>query len=239
MSYACGCQPQLEDRFSPTYLADQLHVTVLDTVVDHLDVVAGTLVTDPLAAGLAVRLGRDGLEDVFDVRPRLLVSTRHDARTVASTLLSSGHTSTDEPDALAGEVFRAAVRVGVVGVAAVDDDVALLDAALVQEELDEVVDGLASHDEHHHAAGLLELGDELLDGVGANDGLALGLCSKLAMCQRQCSRTVPSFKKRSTLATLFLLVRAPSPWAAPYVRLNATTCNALVLARTFCCISIQ
>lgn len=46
-------------------LANQLHVTVLNTVVDHLDVVASTLVTDPLAAGLAVRLGGNGLEDVL------------------------------------------------------------------------------------------------------------------------------------------------------------------------------
>lgn len=46
-------------------LADQLHVTVLDTVVDHLNVVTSTFVTDPLAAGLAVRLSGDGLEDVL------------------------------------------------------------------------------------------------------------------------------------------------------------------------------
>ena len=45
--------------------ADQLHVTVLDTVVDHLDVVTSALVTDPLAAGLAVGLSRDGLKDVL------------------------------------------------------------------------------------------------------------------------------------------------------------------------------
>jgi hypothetical protein len=62
-----------------------------------------------------------------------------------------------------------------VGVATVDDDVALLDATLVDEELNEVVNGLSGHDEHHHAAGLLELGAELLDGVSTNDGLALGL----------------------------------------------------------------
>jgi hypothetical protein len=47
-------------------LADQLHVTVLNTVVDHLDVVSSTLVADPLAAGLAVRLCGDRLEDVLD-----------------------------------------------------------------------------------------------------------------------------------------------------------------------------
>ena len=33
-----------------THFADQLHVTVLNTVVDHLDIMASTLVTHPLAA---------------------------------------------------------------------------------------------------------------------------------------------------------------------------------------------
>ena len=59
-------------KIGTTYLANQLHVTVLNTVVHHLDVVTGTLVSDPLAAGLAVRLGGDGLEDVLDVWPGLL-----------------------------------------------------------------------------------------------------------------------------------------------------------------------
>jgi hypothetical protein len=159
-----------------TYLANQLHVTVLDTVVDHLDVVTSTLVTDPLAAGLAVRLGRDGLEDVLDVGPGLLVTTGHDAGAVAGTLLSSRDTAADESDALGLQVLGAAVCVGVVRVATVNDDVALLEATLVEEELDEVVNGLTGHDEEHHAAGLLELGAELLDGVGADNRLALGLC---------------------------------------------------------------
>ena len=116
----------------------------------------------------------------LDVWPGLLVTTGHDGGTVTGTLLSSRDTSSDEPDTLGLEVVCAAVGVGVVGVTTVDDDVALLGASL-EEELDEVVDGLTGHDEHHHAAGLLELGDELLDGVGANNGLALGLCCLLEM----------------------------------------------------------
>jgi hypothetical protein len=48
-----------------SYLADELHVTVLNTVVDHLDVVAGTFVTDPLTAGLTVGLGGDGLQNIL------------------------------------------------------------------------------------------------------------------------------------------------------------------------------
>jgi hypothetical protein len=173
-------------------LANQLHVTVLDTVVDHLDVVSSTLVTDPLTAGLAVGLCGDRLEDVLEccqkciallrrfshlnVWPCLLVTTGHDAGAVTGTLLSSRDTASDKSNALLGEVLGAAVCVGVVRVTAVDDDVALLDTTLGEEKLDEVVDGLSGHDEHHHATGLLELGDELLDGVCANNGLALCLC---------------------------------------------------------------
>ena len=120
------------------------------------------------------------VDPYLDVWPGLLVTTGHDGGTVTGTLLSSRDTSSDESDTLGLEVVCAAVGVGVVGVTTVDDDVALLGASL-EEELDEVVDGLTGHDEHHHAAGLLELGDELLDGVGANNGLALGLCCLLEM----------------------------------------------------------
>lgn len=137
--------------------------------MDHLDVVSGTLITNPLAAGLVVRLCGDALQDVLDVWPGLLVTTRHDAGTVAGTLLTTRNTSTDESDALLSKVFGPAVGVWVVGVTTVDDDIALLDTALVEKELNEVVDWLASHDEHHHAAGLLQLLAELLNGVSADN----------------------------------------------------------------------
>ena len=145
--------------------------------MNHLDVVASTVVTDPLAAGLAVRLGGDVLEDLLDVRPGLLVTTGHDGRTLAGTLLTARDTGTDEADTLGLKVLSAAVGVGVVGVATVNDNVTLLKTVL-EEELNEVIDGLAGHDEEHHAAGSLELGDELLDAVCANDALALGLVLK-------------------------------------------------------------
>jgi hypothetical protein len=223
-------------------LADQLHVTVLDTVVDHLDVVTSTLVTDPLAAGLAVRLGGDGLEDVLlrcqicsllisrlsylDVRPGLLVTTGHDGGTVAGTLLSTRNTGTDEADTLRCKVLSTAVCVGVVGVATVDDDVALLDATLVQEELNEVVNGLSGHDEHHHAAGLLKLGAELLDGVSTNDGLALGLCSASVLSSLITMRVsftiVQETVNLSNTGKLSIVARRRHRGAS-YVRLKATT----------------
>ena len=152
------------------YLTDQLHVTVLNTVVNHLDVVASTLVTDPVTAGLAVTLGGNTLEDVLDVGPGGLVTTGHERGTVAGTLLTTRDTTADEADLLLGEVLSAAVAVGEVRVTTVDNDVTRLEEG--QQRLNEVINGLASHHQEHDTAGALELGAELLDGVSTDDGLA-------------------------------------------------------------------
>jgi hypothetical protein len=50
-------------------LADHLHVTVLDSIVDHLDVVTSASLADPVAAGLTIDLGSNRLEDGLDMRP--------------------------------------------------------------------------------------------------------------------------------------------------------------------------
>ena len=42
---------------------NNLHVAVLDSIVDHLDEVAGAILADPIATGLAVvNLGTDSLK---------------------------------------------------------------------------------------------------------------------------------------------------------------------------------
>lgn len=139
--------------------------------MNHLDEVASTLVTNPVTAGLVVvTLGGDTLEDVLDVRPGLLVTTGHKRGTVTGTLLTTGDTTANKAESLLGKVLGAAVAVGEVGVATVNDDITLVKVR--QERLDELVDGLAGHDQEHDTAGTLELGAELLDGVGTNDGLA-------------------------------------------------------------------
>jgi hypothetical protein len=158
------------------HLADQLHITVLNTVVDHLDEVAGTLITDPVAAGLAIGLGSNGLEDVLDVGPRLSVTTGHDRRAVAGTLLTTGDTGTDKADTLSGQLAAAAVGVGEVGVTTVDDDVAGLEEG--EEGVNEVIDSLTGFDEEHDAARPLQLLAQLLQRVGADDRLA---CAPISM----------------------------------------------------------
>src|SRR5439155_3268649 len=86
-------QAVLQDVVS---LADDLHVAVFDAVVDHLDVMAGAVFANPIAAGRSVvHFGRDGLEDRFDVRPGRGRTAGHDARTVARPFLPARHTGAD------------------------------------------------------------------------------------------------------------------------------------------------
>lgn len=151
----------------------------------HLDVVASTLVTDPVAACLTVALGGHALEDLLDGAPGGLVTTRHQRGAVTGTLLTSGNTGADEVQTLGLEVLGSAVGVGEVRVSTVNDDVSSREQG--QEGLDPVVDGLASLHEKHDTARRLELGDELLGGVSTDDGLALGLVLKETVDLGDCS----------------------------------------------------
>jgi hypothetical protein len=184
--------------------------------VDHLDIVASTLVTNPLAARVAIALGGDALEDVLDVRPSFLVTSGHYRRSVSSTFLTSGNSGTDESNALGGQVFRSAVGVGEMRVTTIDDDVAFLDVG--EKGLNEVVDGLAGHDEEHHPTRFLELAHEILDGVGTLDGFSCGDLYQYRVLPLQgAGWGVPlaSFaRKWSTLDTVRLKATTLKPWSA-------------------------
>lgn len=160
----------LSEVWRCTHLANQLHVTILDTVVDHLDVVASTLISDPVAAGLTVTLSSNALEDVLDVGPGLLVTSGHQRGTITSTLFTSRDAAANEADTLLGQRFAATVGIREVGVTTVNNDVTLLKVR--QKRLDESVHRLASHDEEDDNTRALELGDEFLDRVGTDNGLA-------------------------------------------------------------------
>src|SRR5205807_10350299 len=60
---------------------DELHVAVLDAVVDHLHVMAGAIGTHVPAARFAIYLRRDLAEDRRDDFPRIARATRHKRRT--------------------------------------------------------------------------------------------------------------------------------------------------------------
>ena len=154
-------------------LADELHVAVLDAVVDHFDVMACAVFADPVAAGGSVfDLGGDGLEDVFNGRPCGGIAAGHDGGAEARAFFAPGDAGADEEDAFRGKSFGAAVGIGEERVAAIDYDVAGLEIG--QDVVDGLVDGVAGFDHEHDAAGALEERCELLGGVGADDVGALG-----------------------------------------------------------------
>ena len=156
------------------HLRDQLHITVLDTIVHHLDVVTSTLVTNPVTARLAVTLSSNALEDVLDVWPGLLVSTWHEGWAISGTLLTTRDTASDESDSLLGQILCSAVGIGEMRVTSINDNITLLYTS-GKKSLDEIIDWLTSHDQKHYAAGFLELANELLNGVGTLDRLACKL----------------------------------------------------------------
>ena len=155
-------------------LADQLHVTVLDAVVDHLDVVSGTAAADPVAAGgTAVDLGGDALEDVLHMWPGGGAAAGHDAGTESGAFFAAGDAGADVEQALGFEQFHPAIGVAVERIATVDDDVTGFQVR--QDLLNELVHRRARFDHHHDPPGLFELRHEFGDGMGALDLGALRL----------------------------------------------------------------
>ncbi len=152
-------------------LADELHVAVFDAVVDHLDVVAGPLGADPVAArGAVVDLGGDRLEDRLDVGPGLGIAAGHDRGALQRPFLAAGNPGADEEDPLLLQGAGAPGGVGIVGVAAVDQDVAGLEQR--REFVDHVVDRRPGLDHDHDLARPLQRADQFLDGVAADDLLS-------------------------------------------------------------------
>ena len=152
--------------------ADELHVAVFDAVMDHFDVVSGAGFADPFAAGdivIGADFGADFLEHIFDVRPCFGVSAGHDAGAFESAFFAAGDAGADEAEAFCGELFVAAVGIDVVGVTAVDDDVAFGEERF--ELVDDGIDGGAGFDHDHDAAWGGEAVDEVLEGVVATDAI--------------------------------------------------------------------
>src|SRR5580658_10703084 len=105
--------------------ADQLHVSVLNAVVNHLDVVPSSVLAHPIAARRTIgNFSGNSLENLFDKGPCGWIAAWHDGRAMARAFLAAGNAGADEQDAFGGQILGAAIGVGVERIAAVDDDVA-------------------------------------------------------------------------------------------------------------------
>ncbi|EEQ40117.1 hypothetical protein CLUG_04245 [Clavispora lusitaniae ATCC 42720] len=107
-------------------LTNQLHVTILDTIVDHLNVMTSASITNPVTTWLTIRLGGNGLEDVLDVWPSIWVTTWHQRRSVTGTLFTTRNTRANKKDSLLLQFLVTTVRVWEVGVTTINDNITLL-----------------------------------------------------------------------------------------------------------------
>lgn len=134
--------------------------------MDHLDVVAGTSLSNPVTAGNTVHLSSGGLENGLDGIPGCRTAAGHEGGAIPCTLLTTRHTGANKQETLFLELLGAADRIGVVRVTTIDDDVALLEMG--GKLADEAVDRGASLDEEDDFAGSFELGNQFLDRVGTD-----------------------------------------------------------------------
>nr|CAB3489801.1 unnamed protein product [Digitaria exilis] len=135
-------------------LRNELHIAILDPVVDHLDEVASAAGANEGDASPVLRLRGGLLEDVPDVVVRVDVAAGHERRPVPRALLPAGHAHPEVQDPAGRGLLDAALRVLVPLVAAVDDGVAGLEVG--DEGLDGGVDGASRLDEEHDGAGASE-----------------------------------------------------------------------------------
>ncbi len=155
--------------------ADQLHVAVLDPVVHHFHVVPGATRADPLAAGdvvVGTDFGRDGLEHFLDLGPGARRPAGHQAGALQGAFFPARHPATAIQQTGVFDGLGPAFGVDVIGVSAVDDDV----AGLTQRDqgFDDRVDRGAGLNQQHQLARPFDGLDEILDRVGADKVLACG-----------------------------------------------------------------
>ncbi len=158
-------------------LADQLHVPVLDAVMDHFDIVAGPVLAHPIAARRPIlHLGRDGLENVLHVRPGLLRAAGHDGGAVARPLLAARNARADEQQPLALKILDAPVGVLEERVASVNYNVARFQPR--QDFLDQLVHRRAGLDHQHDPARPFEQRRQFGQRMRADDPRPFGFAAQ-------------------------------------------------------------
>ena len=105
---------------------DQLHQAIFDPVVNHLDVMARRARAEPGDTRIVVHLCGHCFEYRAHAFVGLFRSAGHDAWAVTRTFFATRHSHTQEMDALRLQVVGADIRVLEVGVAGIDDQIALV-----------------------------------------------------------------------------------------------------------------
>mmetsp|Transcript_2797 Transcript_2797/g.6129 ORF Transcript_2797/g.6129 Transcript_2797/m.6129 type:complete len:471 (-) Transcript_2797:146-1558(-) len=151
-------------------LRDELHVAILNAVVHHLDVVAGTSITNVHDARPVIHLCSHLLHDGLDVLVGLSSATRHQGGAPPGSLLAARHTHAHVQQALLCHLGLALLCVLIPLVAAVNNNITRFHILL--KLIDGLIYGSTGLDENDDSPGPLERCNEVLDIFIASQFLA-------------------------------------------------------------------
>jgi len=154
-------------------LGNELHVTVLDAIVHHLHIVAGTPRPEIGDARLSFGSRADRLKDRRHHGIGIFLAAWHDGRSMQCAILSTRHARADIVDALSCKLDGAAFRILVEGVAPIDDQIAFLEER--EQLLNDIVNRPARLHHQHDLARPGERVHQLLERITTLDALAPGL----------------------------------------------------------------
>ena len=105
--------------------ADELHIAVLDAVMYHFYIVAGSVFADPIAARSSIfYFCGNRLENRFYMRPGGRRTARHKRRTFQRTFFAARHTCSDVEKPSGFDVLGSAYGIRKMGISSVYDDIA-------------------------------------------------------------------------------------------------------------------
>ncbi len=91
--------------------ADQLHVTILNAVMNHLHVVASAVRSDVCAASVVADFSGNRCQNRLNQLVRGFLTARHDGRAFQRAFFAARNARADKADALLFKRFAAALRV--------------------------------------------------------------------------------------------------------------------------------
>ena len=161
--------------------ANQLHIAVFDAVVHHFDKMSGAVFAHPVATGFAGRrFGGDGLQNRFYMRPGFFIAAGHNRRSVTRAFFTAGNAGSYKTDAFLAQIPGAPFGIGIIGIAAIDNDVAGIQKR--QQLIDKVINRFAGAHHQQDFARMIEHRHQFFQAVGSLNGASFGSGGEKFLC---------------------------------------------------------
>mmetsp|Transcript_5200 Transcript_5200/g.10696 ORF Transcript_5200/g.10696 Transcript_5200/m.10696 type:complete len:293 (+) Transcript_5200:790-1668(+) len=151
-------------------LSNELHVSVFNTIVDHLDIVS----TSNRAEVSSARgfwfsgLGSDLCDDGFNQVVRFFGATRHETGPIASSLLTARNPHADKHNVLLGEFFGSSNLIGKPFVSPVNNHIPFIQ--MFRESRNGQINGLSGLHQKHNLSWFRNLGTKVSRRITTHNG---------------------------------------------------------------------